>query len=31
MSQVGANAAARPQQQEPPTPPGQKAAGVLRS
>lgn len=31
MSQVGANAAARPQQQEQPTPPGQKAAGVLRS
>lgn len=30
MSQVGANAAARPQQQEQPTPPGQKAAGVLR-
>lgn len=31
MSQVGANAAARPEQQAQPTPPGQQAAGVLRS
>lgn len=31
MSQVGANAAARPQAQEQPTPPGRQAAGVLRS
>ncbi len=30
MSQVGANNASRPQQQEQPTAPGQKAAGVLR-
>ncbi|MFU2487008.1 hypothetical protein [Thauera sp. WH-1] len=31
MSQVGANAAARLERQAPPTPPGQQAAGVLRT
>ena len=31
MSQVGSNASARPQAQEQPAAPGQKAAGVLRS